>query len=198
MDVQKKLDTLVDGVGLPTLDSAYDEIFQMNAEGQPYMRSLIFKALRWMMCSFRAISVKTLSKAVAFNLDGSVDSFVDEDFVLRMCSNLVVSTPSKMARFAHRSVREYLARQSATPIGTKEEPNERELAHSTVHSQVAQTCLAIVHSLADKKKYPGLPRNPLEEVKEVNLSGFDMYAVYFWAAHCEASGKVDELGNTYS
>ena len=88
-------------------------------------------------------------------------------------------TNSGSVRFAHRSVKEYLVQEML--------PGSQgfEFSLSNAHAQVAETCLSFLLSFEDASKWARLPINIHEEAVNLSLTGFEMYACFFWASHCE-------------
>ena len=56
---------------------------------------------------------------------------------------------------------------------------------SNAHAQVAETCLSFLLSFEDASKWSRLPTNIHEEAVGLSLTGFEMYACFFWASHFE-------------
>ena len=67
-----------------------------------------------------------------------------------------------------------------------------EFSLSNAHAQVAETCLSFLLSFEDTSTWAGLPTNIHEEAVDLSLTGFEMYACFFWASHCE-NARTDEL-----
>ncbi len=151
------------------------------------------KTLRLVLCSFQPFKLKDIVQAIALDSDGTIDPAVDEGFVLQLSSNFLVVTKAGLVRFAHRSVKEYLM-QSRLPGGTREE-----LSREDAHAQAAVTCLTILLSLK-QPKWEILPTDPLEEAHNLEFSGFEMYACFYWGPHCEKAETLisqQELGQLF-
>ncbi len=150
------------------------------------------KTLQLVLCSFQPFKLKDIVQAVALDTDATIDPAVDEDFVLRLSSNFLVVTGAGSVRFAHRSVKEYLM-QSILPGGTKSE-----LSNAEAHAQAAVTCITILLSL-EQPKWEVLPIDPLQEAYDLEASGVEMYACFYWGSHCEEAhdfrykGKLVQL-----
>ena len=180
-----KLDHLRRHVGHNSLDQAYGEIFSMNTEGQPHLRSLAVKALQWMLCCFKPPNMQTLVQAVGLDSDGANDPAVDEEFVLQICSNFIITTATGCARFAHKSVKDYLL--GCDLFGVK-----RQHIFTKAHVQAAETCLAFLGSLGNESKWVALPIDALQRCKgPIRFSSFEMYACFFWASHLK-HGSLSE------
>ncbi len=65
------------------------------------------KALPWVLCSFKPLTLEALAQAIGLGTHGSVD-FRLTRFVPQIRSDFIVVTNSGRATFAHRSVMEYL------------------------------------------------------------------------------------------
>ena len=151
------------------------------------------KTLRLVLCSFQPFTLKDIVQAIALDSDGTVDPAVDEDFVLQLSSNFMVVTRAGLVRFAHRSVKEYL-KQSFLPGSTR-----AELSSIRAHTQAAVTCLTILLSL-EQPKWETLPTDPLQEAYDLEFSGVEMYACFYWGPHCEKAETLrsqQELGQLF-
>ena len=60
-----------------------------------------------------------------------------------------------------------------------------EFSLSNAHAQVAETCLSFLLSFEDTSKWARLPTNIHEAAVDLSLTGFELYACFFWASHCE-------------
>ena len=103
--------------------------------------------------------------------------------MLQICSNLIRVNSAGDIRFAHRSVKEYLARGIALPKLNR-------------HHQAASTCFAFLLSLEGKPTLENLLLRPQDDMESLHLSDFEMYACLLWALHCEkaqASGSLQFL-----
>ena len=160
-----------------SLTAVYRDLFSLNTQERPYQRALAIKALQWVFCGFKPLTIEGLAQAVAFDSDGITDSVVTGSFLLQVCGSFIIVTNSGSVRFAHRSVREYLI-QDLLP----------EFSLSKAHAQVAETCLSFLLSFEDSSKWARLPTSIHEEAVGLSLTGFEMYACFFWASHCEIAG----------
>ncbi len=88
-------------------------------------------------------------------------------------------TNSGSVRFAHRSVKEYLTYSGLPGFGGLE------FSLWNAHAQVAETCLSFLLSFEDTSKWASLPTDFHEEALGLSLTGFEMYACFFWASHCK-------------
>ena len=134
-----------------------------------------------MFCAFKPLTIEDLARAVALDSDGNTDTVVTGSFLLQICGSFIIVTSSGSVRFAHRSVKEYLA-NSQLPVC---EGRESSFSHTDAHAQVAETCLSFLLSFNDASKWARLPTNIHEKAHDLSLTGFEMYACFFWASHCE-------------
>ena len=151
----------------------------MNTQHQPYQRDLAIKALQWVYCAFKPLSIEDLAQAVALDSNGNTDTVVTGSFLLQICGSFIIVTNSGSVRFAHRSVKEYLTYSGLTDFGGWK------LSLSNAHAHVAETCLSFLLSFEDASKWANLPTNFHEEALGLRLTGFEMYACFFWVSHCE-------------
>ena len=162
-----------------SLTAIYRDLFSLNTQEQPYRRALAIKALQWVFCAFKPLTIEGLAQAVALGSDGSTDTVVTGSFLLQICGSFIIVTNSGSVRFAHRSVKEYLTHSGLTGFGGLRS------SLSNAHAQVAETCLSFLLSFEDASKWARLPTNIHEEAVDLSLTGFEMYACFFWASHCE-------------
>ena len=151
----------------------------MNTQDQPYQRGLAIKALQWVYCAFKPLLIEDLAQAVALDSDGNTDIVVTGSFLLQICGSFIIVTNSGSVKFAHRSVKEYLTHSELTDSGGWK------FSLSNAHAQVAETCLLFLLSFEDASEWANLPTNFQEEALGLRLTGFEMYACFFWASHCE-------------
>ena len=104
---------------------------------------------------------------------------VTGSFLLQICGSFIIVTNSGSVRFAHRSVKEYLKQDWLS--GSQ----EFESSPVNPHAQVAETCLSFLVSFEGASKWARLPTSFHEEALDLSLTGFEMYACFFWASHCE-------------
>lgn len=164
-DVIGKLDRLDEDVRAPQLDTVYDEIYEMNVQ-QSQDRINASTALKWIMCSRRPLKITELVEAVSIDMEGNIDTEVDETYVMQICSNLLVTDDAYFVQFAHLSVREYLMSRKA---------------YSDIEAQVqaAKTCLAYV-----------LHTNISKVTGFYEESSISRYAIKYWPFHCSMTGKL--------
>jgi hypothetical protein len=86
-------------------------------------------------------TVTAVLDAISIDSDGTRDSEVTVEFVVHICSNLVVvDESSNNFQFAHLSVVEYLQ----TRVIPKSDPPDKEYSFGHVSTEVAITCLASI------------------------------------------------------
>lgn len=154
------------------------DLFSTNTLDQPHRRGLAIKTLQWVFCAVKPLTIQDLVRAVALQSDGTADSVVTERFLVQVCGSFIIVTNSGVVRFAHRSVEEFLTQCSLPGSRGVEAPL------SNAHAQVAETCLSFLLSLEDASKWANLPP-VFHEASGLNLTGFEVYACFFWAFHCE-------------
>ena len=123
-DVECRLDGMEAHVekGFPQLNKTYDKIYQMNTKDQLHAQVLARRVLKWLMLplfpfeSFiqrqdasDLVRLDAVVEAISTGMDGIRDLHIDENFILDICSNLVIlDEGTETFRFAHSSVVEYL------------------------------------------------------------------------------------------
>ena len=142
-----------------------------------------------MFCAFKPLTIEDLAQAVALHSDGNTDTVVTGNFLLQICGSFIIVTNSGSVRFAHRSVKEFLMRNllpgNLIPGNLLPGSQGFDFLLSHAHAQVAETCLSFLLSFEDASKWARLPTNIHEEAVDLSLTGFEMYACFFWASHCE-------------
>ena len=177
-DVELAIDKIRHSTGHSSLDAVYDDILALNTQGQEYTHQLAIKALNWVLSSFKPLTLSAFVEAVALDERGLKDPVVDQAFVLQICSNFIRVNSSGDIRFAHRSVKEYLARGIGSPKVRR-------------HFQAATTCLKFLLSLESESRYGSLLHHPRDNTESICLSDFEMYACLLWASHCKKARDSD-------
>ena len=173
-----------------SLNPVYKDLFCLNTQNQPTLTALAVKALQWVFCAFKPLKIDSLAQAVALRSDGSSDPLVIERFLLLVCGNFIIVTSNGSVKFVHRSVKEFLM-QAKLP-GCE----DFTFTSLNLHTEAAKTCLTFLLSFEDASKWAGLPTNLHEDASGLQLTGFELYACYFWALHC-AKGRVQESWNRH-
>ena len=166
-DVETKLQALERKTGLPELNQAYREIYEMNTHEGSEARAVAVRAFKWILSAYKPLTLSELSYAAAIRDDGVLDSEVDNDFVLDVCSNFVTIDTSEKPQFVHASVREFLEDLEIDELIVYSE--------RLVHTQAAKTCLIYLTS------------SMFISAPEIDLDiGFPEYVRHFWILHCRA------------
>ena len=139
----------------------------MNTHEGSEARAVALRAFKWILSSYEPLRLSDLSYAAAIRDDGVLDSEVDNDFVLDVCSNFVTFDASEQAQFVHASVREFLEDLKID--------DSKVYSKRSVHTQAAKTCLIYLTS-----------RRVLSATKIDLDTGFPEYVRHFWALHCES------------
>ena len=153
--------------GLPELNLAYREIYDMNTHERSEARAVAVRAFKWILSAYQPLKLSELSYAAAIRDDGALDSEVDDDFVLDVCSNFVTIDTSERTQFVHASVREFLE--------DLEIDDSKVYSARSVHTQAAKTCLIYLTS----RMFLAAPEIDLD-------TGFPEYARNFWPDHCKS------------
>ena len=191
MEVQEHLDHLRSVQGHPDLSRAYNDIPVLNTTKREYSRNLAVKTLRWMLASFKPLTVGSLVQAVALTSDGQEDPDVSEEFVLHICPNFIWKTDIGIMKFTHKSVKDHL-RQSDLP-----EEFKGEFSMDKCHPQVAETCINFLLTLNNDSKWGHLP--VLSDIKPsaiIKVTSFELYTCLFWAKHCGRMEGLRESGSS--
>ena len=149
----------------------------MNTHERSEARAVAVRAFKWILSAYQPLKLSELSYAAAIRDDGALDSEVDDDFVLDVCSNFVTIDTSERTQFVHASVREFLE--------DLEIDDSKVYSARSVHTQAAKTCLIYLTS-----------RMFLSAPEIVLNTGFPEYARHFWARHCkscEVNRKEDKV-----
>src|SRR5271154_994641 len=107
-DVEAKLKRLGNELRISMLDTVYDEIYETNTKDQAKAKEHAMRAFKFVLCSQRPLKAAELAEAISTDPDGTSRSYVDRDYVLQICSNLIIVEEQDIVQFAHLSVREYL------------------------------------------------------------------------------------------
>ncbi|KAJ5098911.1 hypothetical protein N7532_005912 [Penicillium argentinense] len=151
---ERKLQNLSNEVEIPLLSDVYDDIHEMNIP-EPEDEIVSEKLLKWAMSCARPLGIEMLVKAASIDFDVNFDEEDDADYILDICSELIVVDHSQLVQFAHLSVQEYLV-------------NEIKLGYSTVdahkHSSKFETGDALLIYAA---LYPPLPCTWARQTKKI-------------------------------
>ena len=94
------------------LKIAYDEVMKRVERRKGRSPKIAYRAFLWVMCSSRPMGSVELVEAVCQNPETEatdpVDVSITTEFILDACNNLLMIDQSKVWRFSHLSVQEYL------------------------------------------------------------------------------------------
>ena len=119
-DVVQRLDQLEETSGLPDLNAVYEQCFNKNTREGTHSREVSVRIYQWLSClnnfnqhSISNFTIKAFIDAISLETPGKRNTHINEDYILRICSNLVISD-STIDRFlfAHLSVSECLKDRS--------------------------------------------------------------------------------------
>ena len=121
-DAVQQLEQLSEITGIPHLDVVYQQIFNKNTKQRSHSREVAIRVYRWLYVflligqehKFGAPKLKTrdIVQAVSFEGPGHQNPQIDEQYILHVCSNLViVDLNTNQFAFAHFSVLEFLLQQ---------------------------------------------------------------------------------------
>lgn len=169
-DVINKLEKLERETGIPDLDPVYEEIYDTNTSPESHSRTVVTRVYKWMLCTQESPSLKDLTRTVSIGTDGVSDDAVNENFVLRICSNFLIADTSQVVQFAHNSVREFLEKRRIN--GTFE------YSSISANTEVAITCLSFLSS------------ESISQIGSISrIDGFPGYAVAYWPTHLQQSSN---------
>ena len=180
----RKLDMLKKGdatVKATMLDKAYEGIYDDNTEPGSPSRTVAEKALKWMICAQRPLSITELAEAVSISESEARDK-VSEKTLLLICSNFIIADKSRVAQFAHLSVPEYLGRRGTDDV--------KEYSLEQAHIQAVMTSLTCLKCYqagfrdlqADIRPHckDGVWKDRLED------KNIYSYSILYWAYHMAA------------
>jgi hypothetical protein len=106
----------------------------MNTK-DPADRDLAVAALKWVMCSFRPLTLEFLVYLLARKDRGTERHYLTEGYLLTICKNFILADKSDVVQFSHDTVRDWLNIQKSTT------DDEMEYSPARAHAQAAETCL---------------------------------------------------------
>lgn len=155
------------------LCTAYHDIYQIAIDfgESPRRAEVVTTALKWTFCTFRTFRLSEIAYICALRSDGTFQHEINENYILEVCSNLLIRTISGEVRPAHFSVREYFEQQLPEEYAV---PNQ--------HVRVAVMCLR--YSLSNHLNSVGsLPRDTIVGFPE----SLSKYMTEHWSRHCRES-----------
>ncbi|KAK5116811.1 hypothetical protein LTR85_009071 [Meristemomyces frigidus] len=200
-DIERRLAELEASRAPPVerLMGAYGEVYAMaiGAEDEHSRRYSVQSAIKWVLCSFRPLTVQELLAAAAVQPDGTHDDDISDFVLFEYCSNLLVTAGKgrgSFVRLAHLSVRQFFETRTAQDFRPERQ-----------HNQAAMTCLWIrskEHDVARKllrareNPYEGQPAKTVTGSSE--LEEFVVYCIHHWPLHYRACHKDRELHDLYA
>jgi hypothetical protein len=167
-DVEAKLKRLGSEVGILKLNEVYDEIYETNTQGRASTEEDVKRTFKFVLWSQKPLVSAELAEAV--NSGGILRSYVDRDYILQICCNLVIVEKGDIVQLAHLSVREYLQKS----------PRFTDMySDLQAHAQTAESCLAYVTHFYTK--FSEIDRHE---------KCFGSYAILYWPVHCEKAAKI--------
>jgi ankyrin repeat protein len=189
-EIRDRLGRLPEG-----LKDAYDEIFARIQGKKGIEATIANRALKWVMCSKEWPMSNVLVAAVSQDPEDETtrDPYVDMDFILGACCNLLVVDAFGICQFPHLSVQEYL--------------EEHQWTMDECHGTVLKVCLALLldHGNLESANGRFMNRALIYDVNiDIDLSGTDdgftpldaliTYAAERWPAHVKSLSSLnDEL-----
>ncbi|KAM0259207.1 hypothetical protein ACHAQJ_003412 [Trichoderma viride] len=184
-DIEPKLLSLEASgdIGEGLLYVAYNDVYHTAVGGtsQDRRREIVTTALRWVLCSFRTLTLRELAYATSMRPDGTVAPGIQEGLVLEFCSNLLIEDSVGIVRLPHLSVRHYL-----------EKRDPPDFDHELAHLQAALTCLYFANS----PHYHEIGQSQSDMFQQGNVTltkGFYTYVTSYWTRHCREARKTDEV-----
>lgn len=183
------------GNGLPNLNTAYAEIYEMNTP-QPRIREHSQRVLKWLLLplipmrdrgvrqnSFRMARFASTIRAISIDPDGTQDKVVDKEYILNICSNLVLANEADSSfQFAHLSVVEYL-RTRMFASSTRQEYGDAEVASQMVVSSLSYINLVVLERKIVPKRRPSISRrNSSNTVPTLGYS-VSQFMVVYWPTY---------------
>jgi hypothetical protein len=90
------LEKLDEETGTPELDSAYEEIYQMNTAAGSKSRNIASRAYKWMLAAQKQLFIEELAETVSYDQDGTPDLAITSALILKLCSNFVFADSSRV------------------------------------------------------------------------------------------------------
>jgi ankyrin repeat protein len=140
----------------------------MNTK-DPADRDLAVAALKWVMCSFRPLTLEFLVYLLARKDRGTKRHYLTEGYLLTICKNFILADKSDVVQFSHDTVRDWLNIQKSTT------DDEMEYSPARAHAQAAETCLLHFSEIDFR------PRSPTNRYTFYN----NFYITVDWPSHCE-------------
>ena len=165
-----------------SLDETYDRILQSITHGRQEFAQHLFQCLA---VSFRPLCVEELADVLAIEFEAGATPQYHKDYrvespeeeVLSICSSLITIIDvagSRVVRFSHFSVKEYLTSQRLADSG-KGLSEYHILSHSA-HTTLAQASLSVLLALGNQVNKDSMKNYPLA-----------VYAARYWVDHVQVN-----------
>lgn len=189
-------------VGDPDLEKVYSEIYDMNTKAESRSRAIATSAFHWMLCSQRPLPLAQLAIVAAAGQSERMKRETDEGYILKVCSNFIISDTSEIAQFAHLSVREYLQK--------RQRDGKQEFPQAKSHQLLAETCLGYLltpillidaDDSLDLHAYSTIHWDSSHHVVNESRKSLHDYATLHWAFHWQEAVNnrgSNSLGKLYS
>jgi hypothetical protein len=151
------------------LNEAYNDIFNRNTADDELEREHASKIYKMLLCCQESLSMDIITKALAFNEDGSVDREVNPVYIRQLTQDFIIETKQETLEFAHVSVRDYLQGEHRSDYND-----------AKCHAQMAQTSLRYIFS-----------QNSAAYEVEMQSNTLLWYSHNFWGEHCAQLSKED-------
>jgi hypothetical protein len=185
------------------LNTAYAEIYEMNTP-QPRIREHSQRVLKWLLlplirleshdarqATSQMAQFASTIRAVSIDPDGTQDKVVDKEYILSICSNLVLANEvASSFQFAHLSVMEYLRTRMFTS-SRRQEYGDAEVASQMVVSSLSYIKLVSLERKTMVARRPSLSRR-YGSVRVPTLRySFSQFAVLYWPTYYRKSLQLD-------
>jgi ankyrin repeat protein len=180
-----------------SLDETYDRILQSITHGRQEFAQHLFQCLA---VSIRPLRVEELADilAIEFEAGATPKYYMDyrvenpEDEVLSICSSLITIVDiegSRVVRFSHFSVKEYLTSQRLADSGKG--ISEYHVVSHSAHTVLTQASLSVLLALDDQVNKDSMKNYPLA-----------VYAARYWVDHAQvnniSSGVKDAMERLFN
>jgi hypothetical protein len=172
------------------LSELYEDLYTKALENtQETDRALFRNTLRWMLCTRRVLGWEDFSQAITSFVDIEIYE-IDEDFMLDLLSNFVISQTNQEGnrtfRFAHLSLREFLE-------------NKSEYSAEVSNTFTAEVCLLkLLGASGSPSAEQFFGRLGLSDEGTITLSEIDSYkrgihdySLRNWYVHCVHAGEAN-------
>ena len=177
-DVQCEEDVEVTAGRLPqTLEATYLETLDKFNNYKGIKRDIVNNALKILLCAQRTLKVAELRGAISYGMDGRLSSYTNADITRISRSFIAIDEETRIYRFAHLSVREFLERQP-------------EFSEQSAHALIATICLSC--QLESEAFTETTGTNIITQGQ--SMFEFEKYAFSYWGRHCCKAGPQRGCG----